>query len=829
MNSEKARNGLLPSSLKVISACLKTVSSNAVSVASTVRSAGPDVAAEAEKAQVLCANFEKLEFSYNCFRHALLLGYANGFQVLDVEDASNIREVVSKHSGPVTSLQMLPVPPMSEGFQAFPDAEGFRESHPLLLVVAGEECKETNIVHGTQPSPLPRETIDINRLVDCPFTPTAVRFFSLRSLSYVHVLRFRSAVYIVRCSPRIVAVALASQIFCFDALTLEKKFSVLTYPMHGPVGPNVGLGPLAVGPRWLAYSPSDPFLSVSGRLSPQNLTISPGVSPSTSPSGGTLVARYAVESSKQLAAGIINLGDMGYKKLSKYCQDLLPDGSSSPKSSSFGRKAARFGSGCQINEGDNVGTVVVKDFVSNEAISQFRAHSSPISALCFDPSGTLLVTASVNGNSLNIFRIMRNCRPTSHAHLYKLHRGITAAVIEDISFSHFSQWIAVVSSHGTCHIYVMSPFGGTAVIQTPAQQGNKALSPLTTPWWSTPTGTKGQLFAPPLPVGLSTVSRIKAGSPGWLSSMSSMTPSGAVAVKFKGFISSNAEALECILVCSPSGHLVQYELLPFETSDRSSKVNGPLNPAQDEELRVNAVPVMWWDVCRKLNWAERKCDSQEHSDILMHADDSRTNNDKSHWYFSNAEVRIPSGRIPIWQKSKVRFYSMDGRSAECSLSECTGGEIMIESIMVVEVETKSRDLLPVFARQRALLPSEKCTSEITSEHQESKCVDYPVPGKIQNTCDISTIRSASAPQASTLSTVMITAHNTALMADESERDIVSSLPEAYSGTLLHCIDRFGITECDNNYVERSDKVADNDNPSVGTVFFFSEEGENLNG
>lgn len=80
--------------------------------------------------------------------------------------------------------------------------------------------------------------------------------------------------------------------------------------------------------------------------------------------------------------------------------------------------------------------VVIKDFVSGAVVSQFRAHTSPISALCFDPSGTLLVTASIYGNNINIFRIMQSCSQngsgydwsTSHVHLYKLHRGMTSAV-----------------------------------------------------------------------------------------------------------------------------------------------------------------------------------------------------------------------------------------------------------------------------------------------------------------------------------------------------------------------------------------------------------------
>lgn len=135
------------------------------------------------------------------------------------------------------------------------------------------------------------------------------------------------------------------QIYCFDALTLESKFSVLTYPVphfggQGISGVNIGYGPMAVGPRWLAYASNNPLLPNTGRLSPQSLT-PPSVSPSTSPSNSNLMARYAVESSKQLAAGLINLGDMGYKTLSRYYQDFIPDGSSSPVSSNSSWKVGR--------------------------------------------------------------------------------------------------------------------------------------------------------------------------------------------------------------------------------------------------------------------------------------------------------------------------------------------------------------------------------------------------------------------------------------------------------------------------------------------------------
>ncbi|XP_042518406.1 LOW QUALITY PROTEIN: autophagy-related protein 18g-like [Macadamia integrifolia] len=752
-------NGLLPNSFRIISSCLKTVSTNASSVASTVRSAGASVAAsiavssEDQKDQVLWADFDNLELGQSIVKRVLLLGFSNGFQVLDVEDASNVNELVSKRDGPVTFLQMQPIPAKSKG------QEGFIASHPLLLVVAGDETASSGPVQAFgghvrdgNIEPQPGNSV----------SPTAVRFYSLRSHSYVHVLRFRSAIYTVRCSPRIVAVGLGSQIYCFDALTLENKFSVLTYPVpqlggQGVVGVNMGYGPMAVGPRWLAYASNNPLLSNTGRLSPQNLTPSPGVSPSTSPGNGTLVARYAMESSKQLAAGIINLGDMGYKTLSKYYQELYRDGSSPPLSKNSNWKVGRLGSATHSSETDNAGMVVIKDFESRAVISQFKAHSSPISALCFDPSGMLLVTASDHGNNINIFRIMPSCVPTgsgtptydwssSHVHLYKLYRGITTAVIQDICFSHYSQWIAIVSSRGTCHIFVLSPFGGDAGLQTQgAHNDGPILSPgLSLPWWSTSScSINQQAFPPPPSITLSVVSRLKDGSSGWLNTVSNaaasatgklFVPSGAIAAVFHNSVShssqdSSSKTLEHLLVYTPSGHLVQHGLLPSlgtESNDSGARAgSGSFVQVQDEELKVKVEPVQWWEVCRRSDWPEREVcvslvtrDGKEAAETVMdnsdeeyvdmnHVIDSNSStgvkglikpSERPHWYLSNAEVHIYTGRIPIWQKSKISFHMMIPlKSNERKLTnDNVGGEIEIEKIPAHEVEMRRKDLLPVF-------------------------------------------------------------------------------------------------------------------------------------
>ena len=124
------------------------------------------------------------------------------------------------------------------------------------------------------------------------------------------------------------------QIHCFDAATLELDYTLLTSPIVSPIS---GYGPLGLGPRWIAYSGSPVPVPNTGRVSPQLLGLSPIVPPPGS--NGSVVAYYAKESSKQLAAGIVTLGDVGYKKLSRYYSDMIPNGNGNIKQGNAGFKA----------------------------------------------------------------------------------------------------------------------------------------------------------------------------------------------------------------------------------------------------------------------------------------------------------------------------------------------------------------------------------------------------------------------------------------------------------------------------------------------------------
>ncbi|CAA6656547.1 unnamed protein product [Spirodela intermedia] len=424
--------------------------------------------------QVQWAGFDKLEAEGGILRQVLLLGYSSGFQVWDVEEADDVHQLVSRHDGPVSFLQMQRRPA-----SAMPYEDRFADAHPLLAI-AGDR----SLPGGSRNSEHHQKLMD-----GSPAASSSVHFYSLKAHAYVHSLDFASAVYTIRCSPRVVAVSQANQIHCFDAATLEREYTILTYLVASRpiISGSVAYGPLAVGTRWLAYSGSPVLVPDNGRVSPEHLAPSTSL---PSSSNGSLVAHYAKESRKQVVSGLVTLGDIGYKKLSKYCSELLPDGSSGERGT---LKLKTNGSIDGYFQDDNSsGMVIVRDLLSKSVVVQFRAHTNPIAALCFDPSGTLLLTASVLGHNMNVFCIVSPFHGGStgsekgvfsYMHLYKLQRGkhlwrivsLWLQVIHDISFSSDSQWIMISSSRGTSHLFAIPPSESAT---DPGVSGTGGLGPL---------------------------------------------------------------------------------------------------------------------------------------------------------------------------------------------------------------------------------------------------------------------------------------------------------------------------------------------------------------
>ncbi|KAL9255259.1 Autophagy-related protein [Drosera capensis] len=738
-------NGFIPSSFRAFSSYLKIVSSGASTVASSVRSAASAIVDrddDARRDQVLWAGFDKLECGGGAIRKVLLLGYRYGFQVWDVEEAHNVRYLVSRQDGAVSFLQMLPRP-----LEAIRPDDKFSESRPLLVLCSDASGSVASSVQDGKSSCNGSST-NCREPGSGGSGSSVVQFYSLSSQSYVHLLKFRSVVFSIRSSARVIVISQSAQIHCINAATLEREYTILTNPIvaGAPGCGGVSYGPLAVGPRWLAYSGSPVALSDTGCVNPQHLTPSASF-PSSAPDG-SLVAHYAMESSKQLAAGIVKLGDIGYKKLSQYYSELRPDTIQLVQSGSP-RKSNGNTDGNSLDM-DGVGMVIVRDAASKTVIAQFRAHKSPISALCFDPSGILLVTASVQGHNINVFRIMpglvRNSSTfdaeKSYVHLYRLQRGLTNAVIQDISFSDDSRWIMVSSSRGTNHLFAISPFGGSADIplgdssfKDIEQSGNSN----STLRWPSDTDLEANpltICASGPPVTLSVVSRIRSGSnSGWKGTLTGAAAaasgrtgslSGAIASSFHYCKGSDSHGEACslkakyhLLVYSPSGSLIQYALwLSSGLDSAAGSLSYDSSSGYESKLVVEAMQK--WNICQKQVRREREDNTDVYgenakSDLgkaftegnrkpysfhpVKISSVSRTKispEDRHHLYISEAELQMHQERTPLWAKPTIYFESMMATSSKLLEETTAGGETEIERVSIRPMEAKPKNLIRVF-------------------------------------------------------------------------------------------------------------------------------------
>ncbi|OIT28230.1 PREDICTED: autophagy-related protein 18f-like [Nicotiana attenuata] len=740
--SGRGKHGVFPSSFRALS---KIVSSGASTVASTVKSAASAASAiverdnESSHDQVLWAGFDKLECERGTTRQILLLGCRYGFQVWDVEDGDNVCNLVSRHDGPVSFVQVLPKLIASK----IPD-DKFSVSRPMLILCAdGSFSGGSNSGEGIG-TPHNGTFQHYHNQASATFLPTVVWFYSLRSHSYVHQLKFRSVVHLVRCSSRVIAILQAAQIHCFDAATLEREYTIVTNPVVTgfPAPGNIGVGPLAVGPRWIAYSGSPVSVSNSGRVNPQHLTPSASF-PSPAPNG-SLVAHYAKESSKQLAAGLVTLGDIGYKKLSRYYSELRPDGNSSQSGNA--RVKVPGAANGHFPDADSVGMVIVRDIVSKALVAQFRAHKSPISALCFDPSTTLLVTASVQGHNINVFRIVPGLSGSSYVHLYTLQRGLTNAVIQDISFSSDSRWIMISSSRGTSHLFAISPSGGSVDFHTADacfSACTNGSGVMTKP--SAPRSMNSQVLNQQSicgsgpPVALSTVGRIRSGANGWKNTLSGAAAaatgnfsslSGSIASAFQyyknynqytdaAFLKSNYH----LLVFSSPGCVIQYALRMCSGLDSVMTIPAVATTFEsgievDTRLVIDAIQK--WNIFQKQNRKERggnidiygEVGDSDSSKVFPESikvenglysktrntitEEKRSSDERHHMYISEVELEMHKPQIPLWAKPEIYFQSFVTDGINVGDVCAFGGESEIEAIPTHLVEARSKDLIPVF-------------------------------------------------------------------------------------------------------------------------------------
>ncbi|CAK9133547.1 unnamed protein product, partial [Ilex paraguariensis] len=247
----------------------------------------------------------------------------------------------------------------------------------------------------------------------------SINFLSLRGGEIVKSIKFKSSVLDIAVNRISVVISFLEKIAIFNALTLENYHTITTCY----VSPGFNLNPIALGPRWLAYSEQ--------RLIP-NLKSAGGCEVESAPSYTATVLNAA----KTLSQG---LRELSGSVASSFSGNL----STSPLTSSYMPLASGFhrsDSSSSINSSNagellQPGIVTIVDvetkLSADEAdrkdgiIAHFVAHPESIVSLCFDSSGVLLLTADRKGHRFHVFRIQPHLLGSSYAsvhHLYVLYR-----------------------------------------------------------------------------------------------------------------------------------------------------------------------------------------------------------------------------------------------------------------------------------------------------------------------------------------------------------------------------------------------------------------------
>ena len=267
-----------------------------------------------------------------------------------------------------------------------------------------------------------------------------VRFFSLSENAYVHHIRFHGDVHAVACNRHWLIVCLKNQLILHRMHDLAHVQTLSTFPSPTPQGV------MALGPRWLAYASNQP------------LRTAPDDDCNTDPSNtyGSAYLDLGVAAASTAASGAMHLGGLGLRTLNSYL------GSSPPIVQAPDQPY------------EYAGTIMVRDLQNQSVVHHFKAHEGPVSIIRFDPSGLLLATAAVDGHNINVFQMdasnlhakNKSVVPKVPRHLYKLVRGMTSAIIDDLSFSPDTRWISVTTRSRTAHLYAINGDGSHATIET---------------------------------------------------------------------------------------------------------------------------------------------------------------------------------------------------------------------------------------------------------------------------------------------------------------------------------------------------------------------------
>mmetsp|Transcript_19865 Transcript_19865/g.57998 ORF Transcript_19865/g.57998 Transcript_19865/m.57998 type:complete len:967 (-) Transcript_19865:29-2929(-) len=376
---------------------------------------GSGTGADEVDRSVLWARFETVVGGDGHLLTFLLLGVDTGFQLWEVSHHEVVRELASADCGAVRSLCL---------FGAWRGAaEGRPPVRGRLAVLSAD-----------------------------PQASKTLRVFSLDDHVFQDSLELDSPVFGALGNDRVLAVVFETQLHCYRASSLSRMFAISTFPQ-----PRCHDAVAALHSRWLAF-PTDHFVSWGQ---------------------STHQAMDATSAAQGLVSGLYWITAQGQKAAGGLANQVIRTGLLPQRPASGSGRAPPASSPCTVSgivetKGDPsrrdvlrevAGGVVVLDVCREAIVTQLRAHTEPIVAMCWSPSGDVLVTAPKSGQTLHLFGVNRATRVGEQHTMtlslrYKLVRGLTPSTIRRLSVSNNGKWVAATSSRGTTHIFAVDPRGG---------------------------------------------------------------------------------------------------------------------------------------------------------------------------------------------------------------------------------------------------------------------------------------------------------------------------------------------------------------------------------
>jgi hypothetical protein len=349
-------------------------------------------------------------------RRVLLLCYATGWQVWDLESSGGSREpheLVSLRDGPAIATLVLCQP---DGATTHTAATATAAGQYPMFAVCGPEtdAKAPDSAGDDGDEPL---AVCVRFLV---------RMYSMPLGRYTRTIPFQTPVLALRASRSgVLAVLTSESVTCLSVESADVIYSSRALadvvPSPATHGPHIQpFGALALTSRWVAFASAEPAPpSMQQRLA-------------SVPNTGSAVAA-AAHFAKLGGSALLKMGDAGLKAVQGFMspqqsprQGIDP----APAAADAGHAAA-------------TGTVLIRDLVARTTIAHFRAHGSHLCALAFSaptPSSCHnLVTASVHGTCVHVYAVGSG----GVHHLYRLQRGWSPAIVQHVAFSRDANWLAV--------------------------------------------------------------------------------------------------------------------------------------------------------------------------------------------------------------------------------------------------------------------------------------------------------------------------------------------------------------------------------------------------